>query len=303
MLDLQRLAFLRELAARGTVTAVAEALAYSPSAVSQQLTTLQSEVGVTLLERRGRRVVLTAAGRALVAGADEVFRAAERAANTAQAAADDVVGPVSIGAFPGVGATVVPTAVAALRGAHPDLEVTYRQIADDGLRQVQLGHIDVWIDQRYTTMPGPVAPHTVERTLLTEPVCLAVAEGQDRGADLRAYREADWVGMTPGSACRQVLERLCGDAGFEPHEPYEADDLEVILQFVAAGIAVAVLPRQAMALVPEGVTVHPMSGVQRQVVALVRESSDQRPAVALVLEELCRAGQAAGRLTPEKAMA
>lgn len=299
MVELHRLGFLRELAARGTVTAVAEALAYSPSAVSQQLATLEAEVGVDLLERRGRGVVLTAAGRALVGGTDAVFCAAEQATSAAQAAASRLVGPVRIGSYPSVGATVVPATVAPLRAQEPDLELSYQQMADDGLRQLTLGHLDIWIDQLYTALPAPATPGVVARQLLVEPVCLAVPDRHDRGPDLRDYADAVWVGGTAGSSCHRLLHHLCDDAGFEPDVPYVADDLEVILQFVASGVAAAVLPRLAMTRVPDAITVHPLEDQERQVVALTRESSLQRPAVALVLEALTRAGANTNNRRPE----
>lgn len=300
MVDLHRLSFLRELEARGTVTAVAQALAYSPSTVSQQLATLEAEVGVALLERRGRGVVLTAAGRALAEGADAVFWATESATTAAQAAASRLVGPVRIGSFASVGATVVPATVASIREQEPDLELSYQQLADDGLRQLTLGHLDIWIDQFYTALPAPPTPGVVARQLLVEPVCLAVPDSHDRGADLQAYADAAWVGFTPESLCGRLLEHLCHDAGFEPRVPYVADDLEVLLQFVACGVATAVLPRLAMTRVPAGVTVHPLEGQRREVVALARESSVRRPAVALVLDALSRTGEPATR-TPAMA--
>lgn len=292
MVELHRLSFLRELAARGTVTAVAEALAYSPSTVSQQLAALEAEVGVALLERRGRGVVLTAAGRALAEGADHVFWATEGATAAAQAAASRLVGPVRIGSYASVGATVVPITVASLRAQEPDFDLSYQQLADDGLRQLTLGHLDIWIDQLYTALPAPTTPGVVvARKILVEPVCLAVPDSHDRGPDLRAYADATWVGGTPGSSCRRLLQHLCNDAGFEPRVPYVADDLEVLLQFVAGGVATAVLPRLAMTRVPETVTVHPLQGQHRQVVALARDASVKRPAVALVLDALARTGE------------
>lgn len=293
MLDLHRLTFLRELAARGTVTAVAEALSYTPSAVSQQLSTLEREVGVRLLERQGRRLALTAAGRALVAGADEVFRAAEHATSAAVAAAATLAGPVAVGSFASVGATVVPAAFASLRHSHPALDLRFRQCQDEGLRELQLGALDIWIDQHYTALPGPDVDRLAEHQLLVEPVCIAVPTADDRGPDLAAYRGDAWAGDAPDSACGRLLHRLSGDAGFVPEVRYLTGDLEVISQLVAAGVAVAVLPRLAMTRMPDGVTVHPLPGVERRVVALTRTASTERPAVALVVAELERAGETA----------
>lgn len=291
-MELHRLRVLRELAARETIAAVAEALAYTPSAISQQLSTLEKEIGVPLLERRGRRVVLTAAGRALVACADDVLQAAERAASAAEAAAAAVLGPVRVGSFASAGATVVPAAFAALRRTHPDLQLHFGQFGDGGLRELKLGHLDVWIDQHYTVLPAPSDTRLVERVLLVEPVQLAVPEGEDRGPLPASYRELPWVGGRPDTACGQLLARVTADAGFVPDVRHLTDDLEVILQLVASGAGAAVLPRLATSRLPEGVALHTLPGLARRVIALARDAAAERPAVRLVLDELEQSGAA-----------
>lgn len=291
MIDLHRLTFLRELAARETITAVAEALAYTPSAVSQQLATLEKEVGVPLLERQGRRVVLTAAGCALVDGADAVFDAVEHATSSARAAGALESGPVHVGSFASVGATVVPAAFAALRRTHPAIELHFRLHQDEGLRELKLGNLDVWIDQHYSILPAPGGDGVTGHELLTEPIYLAVPSTDDRGGDLAAYRDEPWIGARRDT-CGRLLDRLAGDAGFVPELRYVTDDLEGILQFVAAGVAVAILPWLAMSRLPAGVALHPLAGADRRVIAFTRTASRPRPALTLVLDELRRAGAA-----------
>ncbi|TDD20785.1 LysR family transcriptional regulator, partial [Kribbella turkmenica] len=105
MLDVRRLRLLRELAHRGTIAAVAEVLAYTPSAVSQQLTALERETGVPLLERTGRRVVLTAAARALVERTEEILAILQEAEAGLAASSTTLIGTLRIGVFP----TAVPT--------------------------------------------------------------------------------------------------------------------------------------------------------------------------------------------------
>jgi DNA-binding transcriptional LysR family regulator len=298
MIQLNRLHLLRELAVRGTVTAVAEALSYTPSAVSQQLAALERELGVPLLQRRGRRVILTAAGRALVDGAEDVFGAVERATSAAVAAADALVGPVHVGSFASVGATLVPQAFATLRSEHPGLDLHFRQYQDEGLRELGLGHLDVWVDQHYTVLPAPELGRFDQHRLLTEPVALAVPADDDRGGDLAAYADAHWAGAMPGSACGQMLQRLTGDVGFVPDVRYRTDDLEATLQLVAAGVAVAVLPRLAMARVPDGVTVRALPDVERHVLAFTRQGTIERPTIRLVVDALVDAGAAAADRPP-----
>jgi DNA-binding transcriptional LysR family regulator len=291
MRDLHRLQLLRELAARGTITAVAHALAFTPSAVSQQLRTLEGELGVTLLERRGRIVILTAAGAALVAGADEVFRATERAVSAAHAAAGLVGGSVHVGAFTSVGATVIPSAFAALRRSHPTLELHFSQSQDTGRRELKLGHLDIWIDQHYTLLHRLVDEQVTEHELLAEPIGLAVPATIDRGPELDAYRDQPWIGSPPATACRRLLERLGQDTEFEPDVRFLTEDPETILQLVAAELGVAILPRLATARLPPGVIVHPLDVASRRVLALTRAASTDQPSIAVVLAALLASGR------------
>jgi DNA-binding transcriptional LysR family regulator len=292
MRDLHRLHLLSELAARGTITAVADALAFTPSAVSQQLRTLEREVGVTLLERRGRRVALTAAGAALVTGADEVFRSTERAVAAATAAAEHVGGSVHVGAFTSVGATVIPSAFAALRRSHPRLELCLSQSQDTGLRELKLGHLDIWIDQHYTLLHRQHDQQVTEHELLTEPIGLAVPATIDHGPELAAYRDQAWIGSPPATACRRLVERLGQDNGFEPDVRFLTEDPETILQLVAAGLGVAILPRLATGRLPHGVIVHPLNVASRRVLALTRAASADQPGIAVVLAALITSGRA-----------
>src|SRR3954464_2595219 len=113
-LDVRRLRVLRELAARGTVAATAQALSFTPSAVSQQLSALEREAGVPLLEREGRRLALTDAGRTLVAHADAVLAQLEAAEADLQAASSEVTGTLRVGAFSSFARSVLPRATAAM---------------------------------------------------------------------------------------------------------------------------------------------------------------------------------------------
>lgn len=298
MRDLHRLQLLRELDARGTITAVAEALAFTPSAVSQQLRTLERELGVQLLERRGRRVVLTAAGAALVAGANEIFGSAERAVAAATTAAKFVGGSVHVGAFTSVGATVIPSAFAALRRAHPTLELHFSQSHDTGLRDLKLGHLDIWIDQHYTLLHRPHDEQVREHELLAEPIGLAVPETIDRGPALDAYRDQPWIGSPPATACRRLLDRLGQDNAFEPDVRFLTEDPETILQLVAAGLGAAILPRLATTRLPSGVIVHPLDVASRRVLALTRASSTDQPSIGVVLAALTASGRAQNPARP-----
>lgn len=138
MLDVRRLYLLRELDRRGTIAAVAEALTFTASAVSQQLSVLEREAGVPLLERSGRRVALTPAGRTLVTHADAVLERLELAVSELAGAREGIGGPLRIGTFPSGGPAIVPATLAELAQRHPALEPMVQEIdsarVSDGLR-------------------------------------------------------------------------------------------------------------------------------------------------------------------------
>lgn len=293
MLDPHRLRLLREVSERGTVTAAAEALGFTPSAVSQQLSVLERELGAPVLERRGRGVVLTAAGAALVATADDVFAALEHAEASAQAAAAVVAGEVVVGGFQSVGATLIPTAFARLAELAPSIDVHFRQFGnnEEGHRELRLGNFDITVDHEFTLLAGR-SRHGVNATLLlTEPVYLAVPTGDDRGPDPAAYADRSWAASPPDQMYGELVRTVCQRAGFTPTVRYHTDDLEVIFQLTAAGVAVGVLPRLAAHYVPEGVTLHPLPDTERRVLAFTRHGTEERPAIAVVLDALRRAGE------------
>src|SRR5919206_2101432 len=123
MLDPRRLIVLREFAHRGTIAEAADALAFTPSAVSQQLAQLQREAGVALLRKVGRRLELTDAGRTLVSRADELLARIEEIDAELAAQGEDVAGTVRVGAFQTAASAIVLPALDRLAASHPRLRV------------------------------------------------------------------------------------------------------------------------------------------------------------------------------------
>ncbi|AWS45012.1 LysR family transcriptional regulator [Streptosporangium sp. 'caverna'] len=177
MLDIRRLRLLRELSRRGTITAVAEALAFTPSAVSQQLAVLEREAGVALLERTGRRVVLTAAGIALVGHAEAVLERLERASAELAAARTGLTGTIRIGAFPTATRAILPAAFATLAREHPGLEPMVDEIDPAEVApRLRAGDLDVALVHEYDFVPAPPDLALDTEDLLEEPMYLASLE-------------------------------------------------------------------------------------------------------------------------------
>jgi DNA-binding transcriptional LysR family regulator len=286
MLDARKLRLLRDLARHGTIAAVAESLSYTPSAVSQQLTALEREAGVPLLERTGRRVVLTAAGAILVEHAEAVLAALEQADAALAAARAGLVGPLRIGAFPTAVRTLLPEALVTLGRDHPGLELRVTELdpvaVPDALRT---GQLDVALVHDYDYVPIEPDSALATEPLLAETMYLASPYRASPGPSPRvddailAARDASWIVGTPGTLCHLMALRACQAAGFTPRVRHHADDFITVLTLVAAGQGVALIPELAAANPPAGVTLTPLATRRRTRIAY-RRGTRQHPAVA-----------------------
>lgn len=240
MLDLKRLRFLREVAERGTITAAAEALSYTPSAISQQISILEEELGTALLERHGRNVALTPAGKVLVAQSDSVFDAVERATAAVSEAAGDVAGKVVVGALQSVMATLLPEAVRTLSAEYPRIDLHLVELGhNDASRELRLGALDVAVDPSYSHVPNRAHRGMINHKVMDESLFLAVpASAKIKGvADAADWQ---WVAAPLETCdCGRAVREICRAAGFEPEVRFETDNYEVTLQLVASVNAVS----------------------------------------------------------------
>ncbi|MFI6146875.1 LysR substrate-binding domain-containing protein [Streptomyces sp. NPDC051109] len=257
MLDVRRLRLLRELARRGTIAAVAEALAFSPSAVSQQLAVLEREAGLPLLERTGRRVRLTPAGQNLVRHAEAVLERLEQADADLAEARGGLAGALRIGAFPTAIRAIVPAALVALARRHPGLEPMVSETDPAAVAHaLRAGDLDVALIHEYDFVPAPPEPGLATRPLYRESMYLAApaesaagaaavpgGRAPDQGAVLRAHADAPWITATHGTLCHAMALRACQAAGFTPRIRHRVDEFPTVLALVAAGQGVAVVPQ------------------------------------------------------------
>ncbi|GIH92814.1 LysR family transcriptional regulator [Planobispora siamensis] len=281
MLDVRRLRLLRELSRRGTIAAVAEALTFTPSAVSQQLAALEREAGVALLERTGRRVALTPAGIALVGHAEAVLERLEQAAAELAAARTGLTGTLRIGAFPTATRVLLPPALAALAGEHPALEPMVEELDPAEVApRLRTGDLDVALVHEYDFVPA--APDLALDTLplLDEPMYLATpASAGGVGDALAGCRDEPWILSTPGTLCHAMTVRACQAAGFAPRVRHHVDDFGTVLAMVAVGQGVALVPEFGAADPPGGVRLTPLPMRRRTLVAF-RRGAAGHPAIA-----------------------
>ncbi|MFD3545456.1 LysR family transcriptional regulator [Streptomyces sp. NPDC058655] len=288
--DIKKLRILRTLADRGTVTATAEALHMTPSAVSQQLTNLARQLGVALLEAQGRRVRLTDAAHLVLRHTEAVFAQLERAdAELAGYLAGDT-GEVRIGAFStAVPALVVP-AVAALRASRPGVEVRVRETeAAESYELLSAGVVDLALSLA-AHAPTARDGRFTRLALLEDPLDVALPPGHPlaAAADLRlADLSGDpWIygGSGPWS---EITRSACEAAGFVPEQAHSASGWTAILAMVGAGMGVALVPRMVSRRA-SGPVVRVLSYERptRHVIAAVRRGAEAGPAVSGVLDAL-----------------
>lgn len=287
-LDVRRLKVLRELAERGTVAATAEALAFTPSAVSQQLSALEREAGVALLEREGRRLALTDAGRTLVAHADVVLAQLEAAEAELEAASAEVTGTLRVAAFSSFARSILPRVTAAML-RHERLDVHVRDAEpQDSVPLLRLGELDVVVAQRFPYVPRDFGPafHVVE--LFDDPLHLATGPGhEDASPSFAALAGRPWIAGHPGTSCHEVVLHACHAAGHEPRIVAFSNDFAVVSALVAEGVGIAMIPQIAHDQCPPSVALRPLDPpLSRQVLAVVRSGAERRPAVAAFLDEL-----------------
>ncbi|MGR6913557.1 LysR family transcriptional regulator [[Actinomadura] parvosata] len=273
MLDPRKLHLLRELARRGTIAAVAEAVTFTPSAVSQQLSALEREAGVPLLERTGRTVTLTPAGHLLVEHAQAVLEQLERASAALAAARGGPSGPLRIGAFPTAARVLLPPALAGLTGAHPGLEPMVAEIDPaDVSAALRAGELDVALVHEYDFVP-PVTDASIEtEPLFSEPMYLT-----DRPSVAAARTDA-WITGKPGTLCHTMAIRACQAAGFEPVVRHHIDDFDTVLALAAAGQGVALVPHLAATAPPPGVRLTRLP-LGRRTLAAFRKGNGGHPAI------------------------
>jgi DNA-binding transcriptional LysR family regulator len=307
MLDVRRLRLLRELHARGTIAAVADAMHFTPSAVSQQLTALEREAGVPLLERVGRNVRLTDAALRLVEHADAVLERLELAEAELGSGAE-VRGSVRVAAFQTAAYWMVAPAIVRLAESHPGIEVALDELEpEDSLPLLRVGDVDMVIAEEYEYAPRRRDPALERHPLADDAIVLVLPErhrlARRRSVPLDALADEPWAATREDTRWAEMVVRTCRSlGGFEPRISYRASDIRLYCHLAAAGLAVALVPSLGRPETEPGVAVRPVAGadLKRSVFATTRRGAAERPAVAAVLETLRGVGRG-GRVSAVRA--
>ena len=307
---------LHEFAARGSIARTAEALGYTPSAVSQQLAVLEREAGTPLLDRTARSAGLTAAGRRLAVHAERILAMVEEAESDLSAQAAEPSGRVVVTAFPSAAVAFAPALARSLR-AHPKLSLLLRE-ADpaEGLQLVRSGEVeaaivDDWTGRLSALVASPPGHASMDGDgdgtgadhgqgvlsyyhLVRDPLVLVVARDHpaanpDLPVDLRALRNEPWLAAPSGEPSRQATDRLLAAVGLTPPVPSEFEGLGTVANLVARGLGIAIMPRLAVGAYERRLVVRELPAgldLARDVFAVARTASVARPSVAVIVSAL-----------------
>jgi len=293
-MDLSRLKVLLELSRCGTMAATADALFLSPSAVSQQISQLEIEAGVSLTERRGRGVVLTPAGQALVEYAERIMVVLEEAKSEMAQLRKEIAGELRVAAFPSIACVVLPPTLKELKRKFPRLHIRLEEMEPiDGLAALRSWRVDAALIDNLSS--GHEKEQTgVESIPLTEDVLYALLPTEHvlagkRHISLSDLRDEQWALDATSSAYGEFVLNLCRQSGFEPKLNAACSGFQMASAMVAYGCSVSVAPGLLLTSKIKGTKTVPLQPtVRRNISVAYRIGERNHPAIKAFLEEILR---------------
>jgi DNA-binding transcriptional LysR family regulator len=293
MIDLRRLRALRAVADHGTLAAAADALHLTPSAVSQQLSALERELGHPLLEPAGRSVRLTPSAHVLLGHADALFAQLEKLEGDLAAQDESPAGEVRVGGFPTALAGLLAPAARPLRAVAPALTLRIQEAeTPEAVAMLVARDVDLILGMECSHAPRRDDTRFHREELLGDaldavlPVDHALASRSR--IDLAELSHERWVAPPVGWSCDEVFVASCRTAGFSPKVLHRVGDWQGVMGLVAGGLGISLVPRLAHTGPPAGVVIVPLTGVppKRHVFVACRAGAESSPAISAVLQAL-----------------
>lgn len=299
MLDVKRLNILREVAQQGSFSAAADGLFLSQSAVSQQIATLEREVGMQLLDRTREGPKLTDAGQVLVCHAEAAIARLAEAERELAAIAGLEGGELRLASFPSASAILLTEAVSTFHQRHPKVRLDIAEAEpEESLPRLRGGELDLALSFDYPTVPSAEERDLDRTLLLTESMHLALPKrhpmAEKRVVPLAELADEQWLVSARSSYCGEVVLRACRDAGFEPEVGFESEDYAVMQGFISAGLGLTLLPDLALPTLRSDVVVRATDppAPQRRVWAETRAEGARSPATDEMVATLVEVGEA-----------
>ena len=304
MIDAAGLRVMKAIADEGSFTAAAASLGYTQPAISQMVRRLEQRTGTVLVERIGRNVRLTEAGRVLARHATAVLAALDAAEEEVAAIAGLRSGRVRLMAFPSASATLVPRALALVKQRFPDVSISFTEAEPpESLAALKAGECDLAVAFAYEGTDLGRGEEDLDAFVITplldDEVRLAVPEGhavaEQETVDLADLAGEPWIAGCP--RCRGHLLQLTHDAGFRPDVAYETEDYVAVMGLVAEGLGVALIPDLILRTVHhEDVVALPITPASRRAIMAVTTPDLQRvPAVRATLDALAESARGQSR--------
>lgn len=290
-MDLQQMRYVVAVAETRNFTRAAERCAVVQSSLSHRIAGLERELGVRLFARTSRRVELTSAGEAFLAGARECLAAADRAAADAAAAAGIVRGRLAVGVIVTAAAVDVPELVQRYRGLHPEVRVVLRSgRSDDLVAAVRDGDLDI----AFLGLPEDQRPTEVETLILDHDEHVLVVPAGHRLAGARRVGLEDIAGETfvdfmHGTPARAQSDQAFTAAGLVRDVAYEVGVVEMITRLTERGLGVALLPSAFVRPLADrnpGLALVPLVDGPRRIEVLAWSRFNPSPATRAMLEVL-----------------
>ena len=297
MMDLTALRSLEGVHTHGSVIAAAEALGFTPSAVSQQIKRLERQSGVELLERVGRGVILTGAGRILVEEGARIAADLERLETDLHAHAGGVTGELALVGFSTAIRGLIAPVAAGLMTAHPDLRIRLREVEPwQAVDEVAAGKADVAVVHRWGDVPIAIPDH-LDRATVHRDEADVVVRDDHRLARRRTVRPKDlvdehWIATPEGTICREWLLRMYAGTGRLPVIEHTSMEFDSHLALVSAGLGIALVPRLGRSPLPANTRAVSVTDPvpEREVLVVWRHSQGHSPALRALVEGLGRSG-------------
>jgi DNA-binding transcriptional LysR family regulator len=293
MID-RRVRVLRMVATCGTVTGAAEALHYTPSAVSQQLRTLAKDLGVELVVQDGRRIRLTPAARVLLDQTESLYAQWEEIRGLVALADAEGGGALRLCGFSTAAAALLPRVAAHLRQSQPPWQVRVIEVEPKQCFELLLAdQADVAVVVATSELPSADDPRFELNQLLVDPLDLLLPENHrlahEPYVQLADLADEAWIMDRPGRPYHQLLQSACAAAGFTPAVAHHAAECDTGAAMVAAGLGIALIPRLAHPPAGYSVVRVALSGEpapSRRIVTGIRRGSREHPTVATALRTL-----------------
>jgi DNA-binding transcriptional LysR family regulator len=302
MIDLVALGSLRAIDSHGSVVAAADALGFTPSAVSQQIKRLERQAGVPLLERVGRGVMLTRHGRHLVEEGTRLLAGLEQLQAGLHRQAGTVAGHVRLAAFATAMRGLVARALPPLLASCPDLRVTLLEREPwDAIGLVATGQADLGVVHSWGDVPLPIPDHVAGTTIAHDLADVIVRRDHPLATRAvvtpRDLADEDWIAAPEGSICYQWLHRMYDGTGRLPRIAHLSMEFETHLALARAGLGIALIPRLGRSPLGDQLAALPVADPvpSREILALHRASMSDSPAIRALLSALC--GDAPSRRT------